>query len=91
MAPLQTKGAKIYIWIAAAKLKNLPRDKTRSLKSALVSAGAAQLSKVEIWWYIIAAAMISTEPLVMYVGAEFESVGLLNAYKNITVVGMLTN
>lgn len=35
--------------------------------------------------------MISTEPLVMYVGAEFESIGLLNAYKNITVVGMLTN
>lgn len=53
MAPLQTKGAGIYIRIAAARLKNLPRDKTRSLKSALVSTGAAQLSKVEIWRYII--------------------------------------
>lgn len=53
MAPLQTKGAEIYIRITAARLKNLPRDKTRSLKSALVSAGAAQLSKVEIWRYII--------------------------------------
>lgn len=55
MAPLQTKGAEIYIRTAAAKLKNLPRDKTRSLESALVSAGAAQLSKVEIWRYIIVA------------------------------------
>lgn len=37
------------------------------------------------------AAMISTELFILYVRAEFESIDLLNAYKNVTVVGMLTH